>query len=236
MSDNEKDVIIVTGATGGIGSAIVELLAPTAVVIAVGKTSHSLKDLQERIKHKGLQCIPCVADLEKPTGARIISRKARSTGTVTWIVHSAGFVSTEESFMMKPAILLKTFAVNVFSFIEVLGPLLPALKKGVIAISSTAALWGNPRYPIYGASKAALNIAMQSLARQFGNDGRRAIAICPGPTNTKMRGRIAGDAAKQQSPEIVAALVRDIIFKNIHDNGDILVIRDGVSTLHERLS
>lgn len=238
MSDNSREVVIVTGAGGGIGGAIVDALASSYIVIAVDKSTPSLKRLTERLRAQHLSCVPSRADITKHSGIRAVVRAAKSGGRcIGWIIHSAGFISTKESLVVAPRIMEETFSVNLFSCIQLTAACLPKLTGGLIAISSTAGLWSNPRYPLYAASKAALNSYTQALARNFEADGRMAISICPGPTNTRMRERIAGDASQKQRPAVIATLVAALVTgKTNYKNGDILVVRDGGSALHERLS
>lgn len=108
-----------------------------------------------------------------------------------------------------------------------------APQGGVISISSTASLWGNPGFPNYAASKGALNTFTLALGKQFDTSERSAIVICPGGTNTAMRERIAHDSSTQQSPEVIAACITEIIeHRSPFKNKDIVVIRDGVITKH----
>lgn len=99
---------------------------------------------------------------------------------------------------------------------------------GAIALSSTAAIWGNPQFPIYSSWKGALNTFIQSLNKQQKESGRHFFSICPGPTNTQMREVIAGDADKQQSPNVVADyIVKVLEHPKEYSQSPILIIRDG---------
>lgn len=231
--------ILVIGATGGIGSAIVKRAINAGfIVIATGTKKTNLEKLKNQFSDAVItyQC-----DLTKPTSFKKFYTFTKTyTHQIDWMIHAAGFIDTRE-FLSKPddRIMRKTFLINIESIIKITYLFLPIIKKngGVIMISSTAGIWGNPQYPAYSASKGALNTFTQSLARQIANTGKRSIAICPGPTRTSMRERIAKDSNKHQYPDTIADVTMNIVNdKTTYRNGDIIIIRDGVQTLHSRIT
>jgi short-subunit dehydrogenase len=232
--------IVVTGATGGIGSAIVaQAIAAGFIVIAVGSNETKLKELEQRFGNESV--IPYRIDLaELGTYAELSRFIEDKAGKIEWVVHSAGYISTDEP-LLKPDVktIKETFLINTESVIALTYYLLPLITQegGVICISSTASLWGNPRFPIYAASKAALNTFAQSMARHFRNTEQSSIVVCPGPTNTALRERVAGDAKEQQSPQAVAGVVATILNRNSpYGNGDVVVVQGGVEKLHSKLN
>ena len=75
-------------------------------------------------------------------------------------------------------------------------------------------------------SKAAVNSFAQALARN--RPELFFYSVCPGPTNTKMREKIAADAKSSQSPMVVANVIGDILSGGTtYVSGDIIVVRDG---------
>ncbi len=107
-----------------------------------------------------------------------------------------------------------TFITNVMSTIE----LVEEVKtKNVIFISSTSGIKGNDKYPIYSASKAALN--MYAKLKGY-------YVVCPGATDTKMFRKLGLDV-KPQSPDVVAELVEQII-NGMYPKGSSIKIKDGI--------
>ena len=201
--------ILVTGADGGIGSAIVKALK--AIECELIETTS--KD----------------TDITKPDAVRALKERI---GSVDWIVAAHGFIDTETTLeQQSPENIEKTFAVNSLSIVW-LAKEFPT--SNMIAISSSAGIAPNGHYAAYSASKAAVNALVQALARN--RQERTFFALAPGPTNTEMRQRIAGDAAQMQSPAVVAALARDLILgKTENKSGDIILIRDGAISVVSRL-
>ncbi len=201
--------ILLTGASGGIGSAIRQILESEGHTVI--STDRNKTDL---------------------TSPEAVKELFSNVGKIDVIVCSHGYIDTASSFAEQSVeALQKTFAVNTLS-VAYLARQFPDID--MITLSSTAALSPNGKYPAYSASKAAVNTLMQNLARH--RPEHMYVTICPGATNTKMREKIAHDAAQHQSPSDVAALVADIISgKEMVQTGDIWVVRDGVRSCTSRL-
>jgi len=202
--------ILLTGASGGIGSTIrTELENAGHTVIPV---SHADADL---------------------TSPPAIESLAAKVGKPDWIVCAHGYIDTAPTMREQSVEAIQnTFAVNTLS-VAYLARQFP--QSDMIALSSTAALHVNGKYPAYSASKAALNVLMQNLAKAHAE--RQYITVCPGATNTQMREKIAHDAAKHQDPNVVADLVNTIIGEEgDYKSGDIISVRDGATEIVSRIS
>lgn len=239
MSTNTSKTIIITGATGGIGAPIAKALAqPDTQLILTSTNIEALEKLQAEVSSSCPETTVHKVDLsdlgEVESFCRMIDSAHRE---IDWIIHSAGLIDEgEQSGVPDRTRLEKTYTVNTLAPIH-LTQLLQnkiTVTGGVIALTSTAALWGNPGYPLYASSKAALQIYSKALGKQFADSGRRAIAVCPGATNTPMREKVAGDADQHQSPDVIAEYIQDVIDNaNDANNGDIVVIQDGMAKKHE---
>lgn len=175
--------ILLTGATGGIGSAIKESLQTHEVY--------------------------------SPKQGEFIC-----TDNYDWLIFAQGLI---EEFNIN-----RLFEANVVSQIGITERMRPHLKQGVIYISSTAGINGNSKFPVYSASKAALNCYAKAMAKA--HPKLQFYAVCPGPTDTKMW-RSLGLEGKAQSPEVVAKAV-SIIMKGIcYTSGAIIEVRNGAMSL-----
>lgn len=164
--------ILLTGATGGIGSAIKEMLKEHEV-IAVGRP-----DLYPE-------------------------------GDFDWVILAHGCLDETR--------VQETFEANVISHIQIAER---TKAENIIFISSTAAR-GNDRFPVYAASKAALNIYCKSISSK-----RKCYTLCPGPTDTTMWRKL-GLEGKAQSPKDVADAVKRIMVLGVYNSGDIITVRNG---------
>ena len=201
--------ILLTGASGGIGSATKAALEATgAHIIAVERQDVDLASYEE---------------------TKAFSDRVAKEASLDWLVFTHGFISTETEFeKQKPEEIKLTFDLNILSVIYLTQLLLPSLRPGggVVFISSSAGLTLNGRHAVYSASKAAVNAFSQALAHN--KPGLLFISVCPGPTNTAMRERVAHDAAKQQSPDVVAQIIVDIVSGlPEYKSGDVILVKDG---------
>lgn len=201
--------VLITGATGGIGSAI-----------------------QGILKNAGHTVIPVDRNEYDLTSPEAIQKLSSNVGQIEAIVCAHGYIDSVGSLSAQSIeAIQKTFEVNTLS-IAYLARQFPDVD--MIVLSSTAALHPNGKYPTYSASKAAVNVLMQNMARH--TPKHRYITVCPGATNTKMREKIAHDAAQHQHPSVIA----DVVSKALHRDseyrsGDILSVRDGVTEIVSRI-
>ena len=207
--------ILLTGAGGGIGSVIKKALEQSGDrVIGIGRAD---------------------ADLSVHSDIQKLQDKAQ--GGIDWLVCAHGYIDTETDLeKQRPEDIKTTFDVNIISLVYLTQILLPHIRSGggVIFISSSAGLNPNGRYAAYSASKAAVNAFSQALAHN--KPELVCVSVCPGPTNTGMRERVAHDAAKHQSPEVIAAVVADILNgKGEYKSGDVVLVKDGLTSIASRI-
>jgi len=223
--------ILVTGASGGIGSAIMEALSalPHIQIIAVDKENRAQTGGGIIFENADISSHQPIEKLRDKT--------TKQFPKIDWLVASHGFIDTETNLEKeRHEDIEATFSINTLSVIYLTQLFLPHFKAdgGIIALSSTAGLKGNGRYAAYSASKAAVNNFMQAMARN--RPELNFITICPGPTSTPMREKIAGDAATKQNPSAIAQTVLGIVLgKTDYKSGDIIVVRDGQEELVSRL-
>lgn len=211
--------VLVTGASGGIGSAItkaIEVAGNHVIGIDHAHTdlsSHeNIRKLEEEIVGSGMK--------------------------LDWIVCAHGFIDNEMD-IEKESLenIEKTFRINTLSVIYIVQLFLKHLNPegGMIFLSSAAGLFPNGRIAVYSASKAAVNSFTQAIARN--RPKFSFYSVCPGPTNTPMREKFANDAKTSQSPSVVAQIVEDIISGSKgYVSGDLILVRDGKSSIASRLT
>jgi short-subunit dehydrogenase len=239
MAGTKDTRVLITGAEGGIGNALLEKLRKEGVhILAVGYNKQALDGFQEEYGADSDLFHAFSADLSNRTNIdKLHNDVLHEVSAVDWIIHTAGFIDENEpKHAFHEETVKKTFAVNTFGVMWLTELFSEVVTKGVITISSTAGIWGNRDYPIYSASKAAVTNYGRSLARTFEERDLSSIIICPGPTNTKMRERIATDAKDHQSPDVIASLISSIMAgESEYKNGDTIIARDGDHKLHQAL-
>lgn len=181
----KDQIALVTGASGGIGAAVVKaLLAAGAKVIA---TDLSVPDLP---KNDRLTCLPL--DVSDPQAVEALVAKVEADiGPVRFGVPVAGVLATGLVTQTSDADWRRVFSVNtdgVFHLTRALAQRMgPRGSGALVAVSSNAA--GVPRYGMaaYAASKAAATMYMRSLGLELAPLGIRCNIVAPGSTRTPMQ-------------------------------------------------
>ncbi|WP_331376293.1 SDR family NAD(P)-dependent oxidoreductase [Sinorhizobium chiapasense] len=189
-----RQTVLVTGASGGIGAAIVERLAQEGArpIIHYGSDRAGAEALLARISGEG---VLVQADLSAAEGAFELWRRAEeAAGRIHALVNNAG-IRTEVSIEAEPDLWRnawqKEFQVNFFAAVDLCKQALTHFKAhGGGRIINMASRAGQRGYAAdampYGATKAALVNLTKSIARSFGRDGVVAISVAPGWVRTDM--------------------------------------------------
>jgi 3-oxoacyl-[acyl-carrier protein] reductase len=186
--------ILVTGASGGIGAAIVRQLAAEGArpIIHYGRDKAGAEALLSEVGGKGwiMQ-----ADLSSDQGAFDLWEKSvAAAGRINALVNNAG-IRTEISIEATPSdwksAWQREFQINFFAAADLSKEAIRHFKENgggrIVNIASRAAQRGYAADAMpYGATKAALVNLTKSIARSFGADGVTAIAIAPGWVRTDM--------------------------------------------------
>ena len=184
----EGKAAIITGSSRGIGRAIAEAFAENGAGLVIhGTSEESLRPLAEE-----LGCSFVAGDIgELSTSQRLTEECIRSFGKVDVLVNNAGINTRTKFLELTPEEWDKVLRVNLtgaFYACKCVLPHMLAQKSGVIVNMSSRA--GKTAHPTssacYGASKAALDALTRKLAYDFGAEGIRVNAICPGPVETDM--------------------------------------------------
>lgn len=187
-------VILVTGATGGIGAAIVQRLALEGArpIIQYAHDEKGAAALLNRINGDGWIV---QADLADPSGpAALWDRAVALAGRVHGLVNNAGIrteITVDAEHDAWRAAWLREFQVNFFAAADLCRSAIRHFReRGGDSIVNMASRAGQRGYAAdampYGASKAALINLTKSIARSFGQHGVTAVAVAPGWVRTAM--------------------------------------------------
>ncbi|HEV7249456.1 MAG TPA: SDR family oxidoreductase [Shinella sp.] len=228
--DLQGQTILVTGASGGIGAAIVKRLAAEGArpIIHYGRDETGAETLLAEIGGNGFVV---QADLSAADGPFDLWAKAvAAAGRIHGLVNNAG-VRTEISIEASPedwkAAWQREFQVNLFAAADLCKQAIRHFKVAgggrIVTMASRAGQRGYAADAMpYGASKAALVNLTKSIARSFGADGVTAVAIAPGWVRTDMAEDFIATHGKQAavadipigemaSPQAVAELVAFVL-------------------------
>ncbi len=186
--------ILVTGATGGIGAALVRRLSQEGAfpILHYGRDREGAERLLQEIGGNGAAL---QADLSDPSAATQLWEQAIArTGRVHALVNNAGIrteVTVDAELDEWQQAWRREFQVNLFAAADLSREAIRHFRAhGGGRIVNLASRAGQRGYAAecmaYGATKAALNNLTKSIARSFGRDGIIAVAIAPGWVYTDM--------------------------------------------------
>ena len=202
MKTFENKNILITGANGGIGRALVrEFAREGASIIAHIRENSKDFDLfaNELTKEYGVKITTMAFDLsseDEISGG--IKKLFKEKSRVDVLINNAGTVGENRAFhMTEISEMKKVFDINFFSAIKI-SQLVSRLmiKNGegsIVNVSSVAGLDGDPGQLEYSCSKAAIACATKKMAIELGRYGIRVNAVAPGLTDTKMLDNMKGN-------------------------------------------
>lgn len=216
---------LITGATGHLGSAMAEAMAGAgARVLVNGRDSEKCESLSSELRSKGFDAVAAVFDVsDRQAVAEFFENKGPDMLHV--LVNNAytGGAGCIES--ASPESFAQSYEVSVVASHFLFQQALPALRQAVAkdgdaSVINISSMYGvvspdqrlypnaesaNP--PFYGAAKAALLQWTRYAACEFGKEGIRINAICPGPFPAK--------SVQDKSPEFIETLAARVPMERI---------------------
>jgi 3-oxoacyl-[acyl-carrier protein] reductase len=181
-----NDVALVTGATSGIGAAIVRALAREgARTFLTDNTTKDVGALAQSLASSGSETAFLAADLNTPSSCdRIVNAAVQKFGPISILVHAASPGSSEPALEVSEGTWDEMLAVNLragYRMASQLGKIMMRHKINGRMLFITSLHARTPRgNPAYGAAKAGLEAMMGELAKALGPHGIRVNAIAPG--------------------------------------------------------
>jgi NADP-dependent 3-hydroxy acid dehydrogenase YdfG len=190
----ENKVVIITGASSGIGEATAKLLAVKGAKVVLGaRREDRLKELTEEIKSNGGQAVYQVTDVVNSEENEQLVQLAKDTfGGVDAIFLNAGIMPNSPLSALKTEEWNSMIDVNIKGVLNGIAAVLPTFtsqKSGhVITTSSVAGLKAYPGGAVYGATKWAVRDLMEVLRMESAQEGTniRTATIYPAAINTEL--------------------------------------------------
>jgi 3-oxoacyl-[acyl-carrier protein] reductase len=201
----ENKIAIVTGASRGIGEAIVLKLAEHGAHIAFSYLSseEKAKALEEKLKGLGVQAKAYKSNAgDFAESETFVNDVVKEFGTVDICVNNAGISRDNLLLRMTSEQWDDVMRINLKSVFnitkQVTRPMMKAKKGSIINMSSIVGIGGNAGQSSYAASKAGILGFTKSIAKELGSRNIRCNAIAPGFVETDMTHYLTdGDAGKK---------------------------------------
>ncbi len=201
-------IVLVTGATSGIGSAVAQAFAGSgAKVMLTGRNQDRANAVCQKIRDTGGDAQFFPGDIRDSSFCgRLVEHAARQLGSIDILVNCAGVIFHAVAEDTTDEWWRETLAVNVDGTFFTSRAVIPVMRRAgggvIVNIASDAGLSGSPHLVAYCASKGAVIQMTRAMAIDHANEGIRVIAVCPGDVDTPMlRGEF-----KQRGLEIKTGL------------------------------
>jgi 3-oxoacyl-[acyl-carrier protein] reductase len=210
MSELRGRLVLVTGASRGIGAAIALRAARAGADVAVAYHEHTAQAeaVAEQVRALGGRCETLGADLSDPAQARaMVARVQDALGPIHGLVNNAGIMPQSPFLEITDAEWNQVIATDLNAAFACSQAVIPGMLEhgagSIVMISSRLGQIGFAGVAHYAAAKAAMIALAKSIAREFGQQGIRANAIAPGVVVTDMGAQVMdGEVGRRRMAEL----------------------------------
>jgi 3-oxoacyl-[acyl-carrier protein] reductase len=215
----KEKIILVTGASRGIGAALALKLAAAGAKVIINYTGEkdAAEKVAEEIKKNGGDAIILQADVSKAVDVKkMFDESIAHYGHIDVLVNNAGIMITKLLKDTTDEDFTRQFDVNVRGTFNTLREAATRLADNgsIINFSSSNNRIMLPTYSTYAATKSAVEQLTRILAKEVGARGINVNSVSPGPTNTVL-------FTKGKSPEMINRLASLSAFNRIGEPEDI---------------
>lgn len=210
MSD--KKTAIITGASGGIGSGLVEAFVKEGYNVV----ATSLNTRQSLAASPSLVLVD--GDIGKQdTAAKVVEAAIQHFGTIDVLVNSAGIMRTKSFTDFTTDDFNALVSVNLLGFLYItqLAVMQMLKQKSGNVVSITAALADQPVAGVNASvsmiTKGGLNTVTRSLAIEYAREGIRFNAVAPGVVDTPLQKDVPKESLTARQPMTTITKVKDIV-------------------------
>jgi 3-oxoacyl-[acyl-carrier protein] reductase len=191
MIDLSNKVILVTGASRGIGAAIASKLANAGakVIVNYAGGKDAAEDVVSEIKSNGGEAIALQADVSKAADVKsLFDQAVAHYGRIDVLVNNAGIMITKPIKDTTDEEFDRQFDINVKGVFNTLREAATKLADNgsIINFSTSVNRIMLPGYATYVATKAAVEQLTRVFSKEIGSRGINVNSVSPGPTNTEL--------------------------------------------------
>jgi len=196
---------LVTGASSGIGAAMVHRLAGAGIpTVVVARRGERLTALAER--YPSVEVL--VADLTEPAGVQaVVDRIGDAARPIDLVVNNAGFGTSGAFHTLDADRLAREVELNVVALTRLsraaLGVMVPRGSGHLLNVSSMVSFQPAPKLAVYAATKAYVTSLGESLHEEARGTGVKVTTLCPGLTRTEFQSISSSDDYAGQYPSFL---------------------------------
>ncbi len=187
-------VVLITGATSGIGHAVaVKFAEESGRVVALGRNQSALHDVEASVKNAGGEPLTIAMDVTNESQVhQAIAETINKFGRLDVLVNAAGHISTgsiEETSLAAWDAMMNVNLRAVFQLMQLAAPHLIKTRGNIVNVSSVTGLRSFPGVLAYCVSKAGVDQLTRCAALELAPKGVRVNAVNPGVVITEIHKR-----------------------------------------------
>lgn len=210
----KNKVIVITGASSGIGEATARLLAQNGAKVVLGaRREQRLIEIVNDLRQKGVQATYSVTDVTKPDEVKRLVQVAKETfGGIDVIFNNAGIMPTSPISALHVQEWNDMIDINLKGVLNGVAAVMPDFinqKYGqIITTSSVAGIKSFPGAGVYGATKFAVRNLMEVIRQESAQEGTniRTASLYPAAINTELLSTITDEAALKGMSQLYNAV------------------------------
>ena len=212
----EKKLVLVTGASRGIGRAIAERFARAGYYVVLnGRKEESLGGTVRRLQEMGLACEGIPADVSDPAAVkelfgrlRQIAARENCPGVIDVLINNAGIAHIGLLQDMEPREWRRILDTNLGGVFNTCHEAIPCMLKNhrgrILNISSVWGVAGASCEAAYSASKGGVNALTRALGKELAPSGIAVNALACGAIDTEMNSQLSEEEREALCQEIPA--------------------------------
>lgn len=192
MVKDKSNVVLVTGATGGIGKSIVNKYSRQGFTLAIAdKDEEQANKLVHEINHGNGKAMAFPGDLlDQNYCDRLANEVQKKLGSIDILINNAGLMRRGDITQTSDEDYDLSMKINVEAPFRLIRAAIPLMAEaGGGSIVNVSSCWGinpGPNHLIYCTTKAALAAMTKCLGRDHAHQNIRINAVCPNEVNTPM--------------------------------------------------
>ncbi len=216
----ERELAVVTGASGGLGLEFARLLAADGYdLVLIARSADKLAEVAAELQSRyGITVRTIARDLGVPDAAKSIFEQIPQCDV---LINNAGFANNGRFDELSDATLREEMLLDVVTLTELTRCFLPGMRERargrILNVASTAAFLPGPFMAVYYASKAFVLSFSEALAEELRGSGVTVTALCPGATETgfveraNVRGTLLGRLPFANAKKVATAGYRGMM-------------------------